>query len=111
MPVLVTLRDFGRWLPQTARQAEPRTLWDFIVTRLEAQNPVATEALHARLEQGQAILLLDGLDEIPTAQQRTFIRDAVAVFARRYPSAVVVTCRTLSYQIRPGSLLTSRVLP
>ena len=89
-----------RWLPQTARQAEPRTLWDFIVTRLEAQNlAFATEALHARLEQGQAILLLDGLDEIPTAQQRTFIRDAVAVFARRYPQCrVVVTCRTLSYQ-------------
>ena len=98
MPVLVTLRTLAAgYHKRTPGRA--RTLWDFIVTRLEAQNRLATEALHARLEQGQAILLLDGLDEIPTAQQRTFIRDAVAVFARRYPSVSslpAVRCPTRS---------------
>ena len=43
--------------------------------------------------------MLDGLDEIPTERQRTFMRDAVAAFVRRYSQCrVVVTCRTLSYQ-------------
>ena len=101
VPILVILRDFARWLQQEARRsAEPRTLWDFIVTRLEAQNlAFAADALHDRLERGQAILLLDGLDEVPTAPQRTFIRDTVAAFARRYKQCrMVVTCRTLSYQ-------------
>jgi predicted NACHT family NTPase len=51
------------------------------------------------LEKGCAVILLDGLDEIPTQKQRTFIRDAVAAFFSRYhKSRAVVTCRKLSYQ-------------
>ncbi|NIO69120.1 MAG: SUMF1/EgtB/PvdO family nonheme iron enzyme, partial [Anaerolineae bacterium] len=82
------------------KRAEPRHLWDFIVSRLEAQNlALAAKPLHQALEEGQAIVLLDGLDEIPTKAQRTFIRDAVAAFAGRYPrTRLAITCRTLSYQ-------------
>ena len=100
VPVLVTLRDFARWLPSAGSRPEPRTLWDFIVSRLTAQNlAFAAEPLHARLEDGQAAVLLDGLDEVPSAAQRTLVRDAVTAFARRYPLCrLVVTCRTLSYQ-------------
>lgn len=67
---------------------------------LEAQNlTFAADPLHDRLEQGQAILLLDGLDEIPTQRQRAFMRNAVAAFATRYDRCrIIVTCRTLSYQ-------------
>jgi formylglycine-generating enzyme required for sulfatase activity len=51
------------------------------------------------LEQGNAMIFLDGLDEIPTAAQRTFVRDAVMAFERRYPGVrLLATCRTLSYQ-------------
>ena len=100
VPVPVVLRDFAQWIPSEAKKAEPGHLWRFLVDRLEAQNlAFATEALHERLHQGQAMLLLDGLDEIPTPRQRAFVRDAVAIFARRYPKCrLVVTCRTLSYQ-------------
>ncbi len=100
LPVLVILRDFARWLPSSGARPEPRTLWDFIVSRLTAQNlAFAAEPLHARLEDGQAILLLDGLDEVPSAAQRTVVRDAVTAFAGRYADCrLVVTCRTLSYQ-------------
>ena len=45
------------------------------------------------------MLLLDGLDEVPTAAQRTLMRDVVAACIRRYLLCrVVVTCRTLSCQ-------------
>jgi len=100
VPVTVVLRDFARWLPPMAKKAEPRHLWNFIVDRLKAQNlAFVAKPLLERLEHGGAILLLDGLDEIPTQRHRTFIRDAVAAFATRYSQCrVLVTCRTFSYQ-------------
>ncbi|MBC7249313.1 MAG: SUMF1/EgtB/PvdO family nonheme iron enzyme, partial [Anaerolineae bacterium] len=100
VPIPVVLRDFARWLPAEVKKAEPCHLWDFIISRLQAQNlAFAAEPLHDALEKGKAVVLLDGLDEIPGKEQRTCVRDAVAVFAGRYPrSRVVVTCRTLSYQ-------------
>jgi formylglycine-generating enzyme required for sulfatase activity len=100
IPISVVLRDFARFLPEGERKAEPRHLWSFVVDRLKNQNlAFAKEPLQDALEDGKAMVLLDGLDEIPTRARRTFIRDAVAVFATRYPkSRLVVTCRTLSYE-------------
>jgi formylglycine-generating enzyme required for sulfatase activity len=100
VPILLTLRDFARRLPEEVEVARPRHLWDFIRSRLEAQNlDFAADPLRQALEDGEAIVLLDGLDEIPTQGRRSFVRDAVAAFAKRYPrSRVVVTCRVLSYQ-------------
>jgi formylglycine-generating enzyme required for sulfatase activity len=99
LPILVVLRDFAAATVNQAR-VEPQTLWSFIAARLAAQNlGFAEKVLHDALESGQAIVLLDGLDEIPTKEQRIFVRNAVDVFARRYPrSRLIITCRTLSYQ-------------
>jgi hypothetical protein len=100
IPIIVTLRDLARWLPDQHRQAEPQQLWSFLMERLKAQNlSFVADPLQDRLENGQAILLFDGLDEIPTQKQRAFLRDVVMAFARRYSRCrMVVTCRTLSYQ-------------
>ncbi|MBI2907237.1 MAG: SUMF1/EgtB/PvdO family nonheme iron enzyme [Chloroflexi bacterium] len=100
IPITVILRDFARSLGDRKPKAAPSLLWDFIVARLKEQDlELAAGPLHDKLEGGQAIVLLDGLDEIPTVEQRTLVRDAVAVFAARYSqSRMVVTCRTLSYQ-------------
>ena len=100
VPIPVVLRDFARWLPEEVKKAEPCHLWDFLVSRLQAQNlAFAAEPLHDALEEGKAVVLLDGLDEIPGKARRACVRDAVAAFSGRYPrSRVVVTCRTLSYQ-------------
>ncbi|QTA82797.1 Sulfatase-modifying factor enzyme domain-containing protein [Desulfonema limicola] len=99
VPVLVVLRDFARWLAGD-ETPEPRLLWKFIVSRLEAKNlGFASDAIHKVLENGRAVVLLDGLDEIPTQAQKSFVRDAVAAFAGRYEnSRFIVTCRVLSYQ-------------
>ncbi|MGH7601472.1 MAG: hypothetical protein ACREOI_34365, partial [bacterium] len=81
VPITVILRDFARWVPAETKKPEPRHLWDFILSRLEAQNlSFVAKPLEAALEKGNAVILLDGLDEIPTQKQRTFIRDAVAAF-------------------------------
>ena len=101
IPIPVILRDFARWLlTHDVRRAVPQHLWEFVVAWLQEQNlEVASQPLHDALDQGHAVLLLDGLDEVPTAVQRTLMRDVVAACIRRYPLCrVVVTCRTLSYQ-------------
>jgi formylglycine-generating enzyme required for sulfatase activity len=102
-PILVVLRDFARWLAagdHAKGQAEPHHVWDFVRQRLEAQNlGFAAEPLHAALDDGQVLVLFDGLDEIAGRAPARFVRDAVAAFAGRYKrSRHLVTCRTLSYQ-------------
>lgn len=100
VPVRVILRDFARWLPQEAGKPTARTLWDFIVARLNDQNlDFATDVVRQMLEHGKGLVVLDGLDEIPARAQRTRVRDAVQAFANRYrDNLMIVTCRTLSYQ-------------
>ena len=100
VPVPVVLRDFARWLPETDGPTPPRLLWEYIAERLSDQNLTpAAKPLEAALNAGRAIVLLDGLDEIPSGRVRSRVRDAVAAFAGRYPaSRMVVTCRVLSYQ-------------
>lgn len=100
LPLAVTLRDFASATAQYTGAATPQLLWNFVTDRLAAQNlGFVTDFLHRALETGRAIVLLDGLDEIPTSQQRAFVRDCVGAFAMRYPTArLLITCRTLSYQ-------------
>ncbi|HTN85391.1 MAG TPA: SUMF1/EgtB/PvdO family nonheme iron enzyme [Sorangium sp.] len=100
LPILVVLRDFAAVLPESGPIA-PSLLWSFIVDRLHDQNlEAAAEPLHAALDTGRAIVLLDGLDEIPSTAQQLRVRDAVAAFAGRYEkNDLIVTCRTLSYRL------------
>jgi hypothetical protein len=106
VPIPLLLRDFARWLPERVDRAEPRLLWDFLCARLEARRlAFAGDALGQALEGGQAVVLLDGLDEVIGRERRLLVRDAVASFAGRYrKSRFVVTCRTLSYQDPAGRL-------
>jgi len=101
LPIVVVLRDFARSLPDPLpRRAEPSHLWSFLEARLQAQNLAsAAEPIHQALEKGQALVLLDGLDEVPSLAQRAFVRDAVTVFVNRYQdNRYLATCRVLAYQ-------------
>jgi len=101
LPVTVVLREFARFRPgESGGRATANRLWSFIVARLAEQNlDFAERPLHDALEAGRVILLLDGLDEIPSQIDRTQIRDSLAAFLQRYPACpAIVTCRTLSYQ-------------
>ncbi len=101
IPLPIILRDFARTLPaELPQQAEVSHLWQFIQSRLKAQNlDFVGQPLRQTLEAGKVLLLFDGLDEIPTQAQRRFVRDAVQYFVARYPqNRAIVTCRVLSYQ-------------
>ena len=103
LPVVVILRDFARWATaQGLTDGNARALGRFLEQWLADRDLGGfAEPMRQALRAGQAIVLFDGLDEIPTGGQRTIVRDAVADFARTYAEArVAVTCRTMSYHER-----------
>ena len=104
LPIPVILRDFARhYAEKLPAKAEPQHLWDFIVSRLKAQNlDFAARAIQKQLEAGKAIVLLDGLDEVPTQAQRMFVRDAVREFIDCYKEAVSWSPAGCSRTSRPN---------
>ncbi len=105
LPLVVILRDFARGLPDPLPTPETGYLWGFIAGRLEARNlEFAAEPILAALDRGEVLVLLDGLDEVPSRAQRAFVRDAVGAFIERYPlNRFLITCRVLSYQPPVGT--------
>jgi formylglycine-generating enzyme required for sulfatase activity len=100
LPVPVTLRDFARWLEVEGRKGTAGALSEFLARWLTDRDLTDfIEPLRKALREGRAIVLLDGLDEVPSRDLRGRVRDAVEDFACTYDRArIIVTCRTFSYQ-------------
>jgi len=103
LPVRVILRDFDVWLAGRKRvpgHAQPIDLHDFIAHTLHQQNlDFAIDLVDEALDTGQALVVLDGLDEVTSLTQRTIVGEAIAAFAGRHrANRYLVTCRTWSYQ-------------
>ena len=102
LPVRVILRDFAaRGLPPAGQKASAEHLWNFIAAEL-APAMLADYAPHLQreLREQGGLLLLDGLDEVPEAQQRRQqIKQAVESFSASFPRCrMLVTSRTYAYQ-------------
>ena len=106
VPLPVILRDFARSsaLRKNSREPNAKQLWDFFVDQFARQNiSFACKPIERSLERGGALLILDGLDEIPGVEDRRRVRDAIQAFSTRYPRCrIIATSRTLSYH-SPGS--------
>lgn len=101
LPVAVVLRELASQLPPPGTPVNAETLWQFIHRRLEqaALGEFAPNLKQTLLERG-GLVLLDGLDEVPDAdQRRAQIKYAVQDFAATFSRCrFLVTSRTYAYQ-------------
>ena len=107
LPVVVILRDFQRWArKQEETQPTSNLLWEYILHDLKTKNLLfAAGLLENVLENGKAILLLDGLDEVPPGDERIFVRKTVLAFHARYSlNRFLITCRVRSYENKKWQL-------
>jgi formylglycine-generating enzyme required for sulfatase activity len=103
LPMRVILREFvARGLPPVGQStAVPGdVLWQFILAELPAVLHDFAQPLRDTLLHTGGLLLLDGLDEVPEAdQRRTHVKAAVEQFAATFPKVrILVTSRTYAYQ-------------
>lgn len=101
LPVLVVLRDLAAQLPPPGTPVDADTVWTYIAGQLKRR---ALEAyaphLHQQLLQHGGLVMFDGLDEVPDAQQRRAqVKQAVQAFAATFHYCrLLVTSRTYAYQ-------------
>jgi formylglycine-generating enzyme required for sulfatase activity len=103
LPMRVVLREFvARGLPHTSQPARVHSdsLWRFIIAELPERLRPFESSLHQQLLRTGGLLLLDGLDEVPEADQRRVqVKTAVEQFAGAFPKVrMLVTSRTYAYQ-------------
>lgn len=99
LPILVTLRDFAQDIPVDDSHEAGHLLWKHVVQQLNRRNcSSAVPVLEAALASGTALVLLDGLDEVPL-ERVDWVRDILSNFvATQHPAnRYLVTCRILSY--------------
>ena len=101
LPVPVVLRDMAAWLETEDRQERKLALLDaWLQTWL---NEMGLGDFHdvmmKMLREGKAVLFFDGLDEVRTeGQVGKRVREMINATPAAYDSAILVTCRVLSYQ-------------
>jgi formylglycine-generating enzyme required for sulfatase activity len=109
LPIRILFRDLASCLPIEKEMAhlppEKRDLAfheavcdHLCLTLKECGAEDAMPLFLGRLDQGQCLVIFDGLDEI-SPERRKMARFAVETFTRRYPeNRFLVTCRIRSYQ-------------
>jgi formylglycine-generating enzyme required for sulfatase activity len=108
LPIVVTLRRFGRYLREALREDGSKrgdpcaVLIDYVKNHkqegLRRVAPELADAFNEMLAQRGAVWLLDGLDEVH-AGYRGLVQKAIETLVARYPKCrYVVTCRTYSYR-------------
>lgn len=104
LPIRVVLREFAAWLdPQDIppQRGRIRLIWRWLEEQCDV-SAVVIQILQTAVADGQAILLLDGLDEVPDGPGRGTvlrIRGIIAALGEEIgASRLLLTCRVLDYQ-------------
>jgi hypothetical protein len=99
LPVFLRISDLVPLLTREEARLlhdDRRRLLDLLAALCEGnEHPIPREAWRRRLEEGEAILLLDGLDEVADEGLRTRIFEVFRDAARHWKCPVVVTSRPI----------------
>lgn len=101
LPVQVTLRDLAAQLPHPGTPIDAQVVWGYITDRLsQCKLEAFAQDLEAELFEHGGLVMFDGLDEVPDAEnRREQIKQAVQQFAGTYRNCrYLVTSRTYAYQ-------------
>lgn len=98
LPLLVVLRKYA-----DALKSEPDLpLLDYIARNIQADfslPDVDRDFLEYYLENCQALLLFDGMDELPNPRFKQTVRDRIHTLLNRYPgNSAVITSRIVGYE-------------
>lgn len=107
LPVRIILRDLAAFAPLAeAPRGSVRLLEEFLAATLaEAGCADARDLLVGALQEGEALLMLDGLDEVVGQPVLQRVVEAIADAGRTYRAPAIVTCRILDYQEEPARQL------
>ncbi len=100
LPLFLPFREYVR----ECREKDDVSLADFLLKSadVQLQLPITKPFLEKALEEGRAVLLLDGLDEVGSAADREEMRERVQGFCRLYPKVgALVTSRVSGYTDAP----------
>jgi len=98
LPVLITLRRYADELKTRKNLA----LIDYIQENIQGDFNLKSadqDFFEYYLESGQAILLFDGIDELPNPQFKKWVRDSIRTLITTYPgNTTIVTSRIVGYE-------------
>jgi formylglycine-generating enzyme required for sulfatase activity len=103
IPIRIILRDFSasRYFPASDKEANARCVLDFLHNHLQ-DNCLEGYAkiLEGRLRTGEALVMFDGLDEVPHAgERRKRLISCIDAFVKSFHKAhFLVTCRPYAYE-------------
>ena len=98
-PVPVVLRDYG-----VAKAERQLSILDFAeeLSKTSLQLDPPPGAFEYMMQQGRALVIFDGLDELVDPSRRRGIRDDIESFCVRFPAIrVLVTAREIGYEQAP----------
>lgn len=95
LPVYIPLREYAAF----RKGSEQRDIELFIPELLKAHNlEKYVDVVNSALDRGEAILLLDGLDEVASQEERSGVTLKVQQFSAKFPSCrVILTSRKVGY--------------
>jgi len=111
-PVLVTIRDFAADLGE--EDVKHRLVAFIERTLVRSGHADAWPLLRRMIRDGDALLMLDGLDEIARSDRRQQVVDAIAACAAEHQqTSILATCRVAAYTVhqpaagpnRPGATI------
>ena len=105
-PLLLPLLEYA----QARQQDRSISLASYLIARTAGTDRALQVAVRSALAAGQALVLLDAMDEVTSAPQRRLVSDAITDFLAAYPRVrCVITSRPYGYEPIAGDVVHLRL--
>ncbi|MGF6936861.1 hypothetical protein OKW41_006023 [Paraburkholderia sp. UCT70] len=102
LPIFLRLSTAATLLTESISKGEPPTILDIVQRTIPAElqrHPACVAYFRYRLERGECLILLDGLDEVATQQEFDLVVDSIKNFVTFYPrNKFVITSRIAGWR-------------